>query len=297
MSDGLRDALEKLADEVDSDDTALVNRRVTTKIRALLAAHPVEPAALGHSWSNGVHYPPTGGAHVVERCDSGCPAEPAGVSDEAVEVAEKAWRRAYHAKPFSGTDRSWMRVALEAARPLMLPEVVVDHRPGETCSVVAEVDPETGFARRVGVSDEAVERRAKSMYARSHADVDWADVRDYYLGLARDMLHEDAGEAAQRVQPQVVASRERVTQVLREHKVGWHLPGTPREVTGYQAVVTDALLAAGVFRSLDSEAIYHAIEQAAERTDLAKFMEEDDTQAFADAVLNLLGGAKPDNGG
>jgi hypothetical protein len=39
---------------------------------------------------------------------------------------------------------------------------------------------------------------------------------------------------------------------------------------------------------LDRELIYDAIEQAAERTDLAKFMEEDDTQAFADAVFALF---------
>jgi hypothetical protein len=37
------------------------------------------------------------------------------------------------------------------AHPAAPAEVVIDHRPGETCSVAAEVDPETGFARTPAV--------------------------------------------------------------------------------------------------------------------------------------------------
>jgi hypothetical protein len=58
------------------------------------AAHPAEPAPVGHSWSpNGVHYPPLGGAHVVERCQSGCPPQPEPapvVTDEARAVRNRA---------------------------------------------------------------------------------------------------------------------------------------------------------------------------------------------------------------
>ena len=55
-----------------------------------------------------------------------------GVSDEAVEAAEKAWARAYHAKPFTGTDQSWMRAALEAAASLMsaTPTCTAEHPRG-----------------------------------------------------------------------------------------------------------------------------------------------------------------------
>ena len=75
---GLRDALEKLADELDSNNVVMVAGRA---LRDLLTAHP---------------------------------AEPVGVSDEAVEAA---WRTYNTSK--SGGGPGGMRAALEAAAPLM----------------------------------------------------------------------------------------------------------------------------------------------------------------------------------
>lgn len=59
------------------------------------------------------------------------------IPEEAVREAEKAWRKAYHAKPFTGDDNSWMRAALAAALPYLrvqetrveLPECTCDGAP------------------------------------------------------------------------------------------------------------------------------------------------------------------------
>lgn len=61
--------------------------------------------------------------------------------------------------------------SLLAAHPVEpAPEVVVDHRPGETCSVVASVDPETGFSRQP--SDAAGEAAAEALLEAGFVDPD-----------------------------------------------------------------------------------------------------------------------------
>ena len=89
MSDSLRDALGKFAD--DAEALGLGRNITVGELRDLLADHPAEPAL--------------------------------GVSDEAVQVAQAAWTKAYwtEAEP-ARTD--WMRAALEATLPLLTPQPV-----------------------------------------------------------------------------------------------------------------------------------------------------------------------------
>lgn len=61
--------------------------------------------------------------------------DPVTAPEEAVRDAEKAWRRAYHAKPFTGDDHSWMRAALQAALPHLHPTAC-------TCPTDADVTPD-----------------------------------------------------------------------------------------------------------------------------------------------------------
>jgi hypothetical protein len=98
MSDSLRDALEKLADEYEADaraDGGLAYHRVVGQLRKLLAAHP---------------------------------AEPVGVSDEAVVTPEMVMAAATAIGAKYGHDGAMYCAdaerALEAARPFMQPQVV-----------------------------------------------------------------------------------------------------------------------------------------------------------------------------
>lgn len=138
MSDGLRDALEKLVEEwrwqgdmkpwqegggPDAYEGGLDD--AAAKLRAALAAHP---------------------------------AEPVGVSDEAVESAVAAFRDAHAEGVIVGRHEKAIRAVLEAATPFMQPQVVASPRPVEELVGVLS-DPNwgkvTGLAFRERVAEVA----------------------------------------------------------------------------------------------------------------------------------------------
>jgi hypothetical protein len=61
------------------------------------------------------------------------------------------------------------------------PEVVVGHRPGETCSIAAEVDPETGFAQPL------LDREVTAIYRDHYQQHGPSILADLVMELARPM--------------------------------------------------------------------------------------------------------------
>ena len=113
MSDqSLRDALEKLADDYEYIPSF--------RVAELLAAHPVEPAPVCVCLEDET------GTEISALCTihNPKPAEPAGVSDEAVEAAEQAMRGHDCHEIVNRNIPHLARVALEAAQPFMQPQVV-----------------------------------------------------------------------------------------------------------------------------------------------------------------------------
>ena len=177
------------------------------------------------------------------------------------------------------------------------PRVVLENRARDVEKMLASLPAEP-----VGVSDEA---RGAGL-AALHADNDWHKSDGGGVWRANYKRAVDLVlEAAQPfMQTQVVASRERVVEVLTTHRIECTGPGevTCRDCrdkgwmswSAYRQHVADALLAAGVFRELPTrDGISELL--------LAKLVMLDEThpdasavercRAQADAVLNLLGGA------
>jgi hypothetical protein len=72
------------------------------------------------------------------------------LAPQPVASQERVAEVLYTAMCKTGDDCEDLAAALLAAGVFVAPqpvEVVVDHRPGETCSVAASVDPDTGFSR------------------------------------------------------------------------------------------------------------------------------------------------------
>lgn len=96
------------------------------------------------------------------------------------------------------------------------------------------------------VTEKAVQAAAKKRAQHYESEYDsthltWQD----FAGEAREILT----AALPFLGAALLATRERVSEVLTAHKVGRHLPlAGERGIEGYHAVITDALLAAGVFR-------------------------------------------------
>lgn len=113
---GLRDALEKLLSDWRELSTGYEPYR---DLRAVLAAHPAEPVGVTSQQQDACTCPNFAGfctAHFVE---------PVGVSDEAVEAgASKLYERLFHLGITMTEAESATRGALEAAQPLMQPQVV-----------------------------------------------------------------------------------------------------------------------------------------------------------------------------
>jgi len=94
--------------------------------------------------------------------------------------------------------------------------------------------------RSVEIPDAAVEAAAGGVWTEVfNGESPWSEAdqseREDCLRVTRAAL------VAAR--PYLMATREEIEKVVRDHKVGWHLPGTPAQVTGYQAVIVDAVLA------------------------------------------------------
>lgn len=153
MSDSsLREALEKLAasyQKLGASYPSCGPEDVAEDLRALLAAHPAGS-----------------GAPVADESVGTRPQPTQGVPDDATFAAVRGFGKRVG---YSTLER--MRDALEAARPYLGPEVVVDHRPGETCSVAAEVDPETGFAVRPLPTREQIAEALQDHYPTAGATV------------------------------------------------------------------------------------------------------------------------------
>lgn len=126
MSDSLRDALEPLIAASESHgariDFQLARFRtmlVQQEADLPLTAHPAEPVGVTSQQQDACTCPNFAGfctAHFVE---------PVGVSDEAVEAgASKLYERLFHLGITMTEAESATRGALEAAQPLMQPQVV-----------------------------------------------------------------------------------------------------------------------------------------------------------------------------
>ena len=112
-TDGLRDALEKLHDRLYATGHQ-VGKAIALELDAILEAHPAGPAKHCHRCGYALREDDTytrldGTTYHLKGCPETLPAEPVGVSDEAVAKAEYAY------EAFGAT----MRDALEAAAPLM----------------------------------------------------------------------------------------------------------------------------------------------------------------------------------
>lgn len=128
------------------------------------------------------------------------------IPDKAVEALVEVLRDRQVQRPVGRHLSDIARAGLEAAEPYLTgPEVVVDHRPGETCSVAAEVDPETGFARPL-LDREAVRQLLQAADGDLAGYPDRLDrVTDLVLELSRPM-----------------PTREQIAEALHDHWTSEH---------------------------------------------------------------------------
>lgn len=145
------------------------------------------------------------------------------LAPQPVASQERVAEVLYTAMCKTGDDCEDLAAALLAAGVFVATqpvEVVVDHRPGETCSVAASVDPDTGFAPAAcpHVWEEA--NPGMWLCKECGADVDLRNSPDW--------------------RPQPVVDREALLQLLDDHAVGRHVP---QDKGKYRGNIADAVLA------------------------------------------------------